>query len=86
MDQPYHDDYDPDLDAQFPLGDGTADRDATVACPCCGEMVEITLDPGSGPSQVYVEDCAVCCRPWNVYVTYDSDGSAHVSVESSDDP
>lgn len=39
---------DDDLDADFPLGDGVADTSATVQCPCCGELVEIALDPGSG--------------------------------------
>ena len=43
-----------ELDADFPLGDGTADTGATVHCPCCGEAVEIVLDPGSGAHQVYV--------------------------------
>jgi len=68
------------LDEEFPLGDGTADVSATVCCPCCGEMVEIALDPGGGPSQEYVEDCEVCCRPWRVRVHYVDDGTAEVSV------
>ncbi|WP_420128936.1 CPXCG motif-containing cysteine-rich protein [Longimicrobium sp.] len=73
------------LDEDFPLGDGTADTGATVFCPYCGEPVDIALDPGSGPRQEYVEDCQVCCRPWQVHVTYLSDGSAEVTVEASDD-
>lgn len=72
------------LDAAFPLGDGTADTGASVLCPYCGETVEIALDPGSGPRQEYVEDCQVCCRPWDVHVTYHSDGSAEVDVQPSD--
>lgn len=70
-----------ELDEEFPLGDGTADLDATVQCPHCGESVEITIDPGSGAAQEYVEDCAVCCQPWQVTVRYDRDGHADVSVE-----
>jgi hypothetical protein len=70
-----------DLDEEFPLGDGTADGSAEVACPYCGEAVEIVLDPGSGGDQDYVEDCEVCCRPWRVLVHYDSHGSASVSAE-----
>jgi hypothetical protein len=73
-----------DLDADFPLGDGTADIGATVQCPYCGEAIEITLDPGSGGSQEYVEDCAVCCNPWRVSVTY-HDGEADVSVVPLDE-
>jgi hypothetical protein len=73
------------LDEDFPLGDGTADTGATVSCPYCGEPVDIALDPGSGSRQEYVEDCQVCCRPWQVHVTYLADGSAEVTVEASDD-
>jgi len=58
---------DESLDEEFPLGDGTADTGALVSCPYCGESVEIVLDPGSGTRQEYVEDCEVCCRPWQVY-------------------
>ena len=73
------------LDDEFPLGDGVADLASVVNCPYCGESVEITLDPGSGGQQDYVEDCSVCCRPWNVSVTYLADGTATVFVEASDD-
>ena len=69
-----------ELDEEFPLGDGTADLEAVVECPYCGESIEITLDPGSGPEQEYVEDCEVCCQPWRVVVQYDEDGHAEVSV------
>ena len=68
------------LDEEFPLGDGTADLDAVIECPYCGESVEIALDPGSGSDQEYIEDCEVCCQPWLVSVHYDSEGQAVVSV------
>ena len=71
---------DQELDEEFPLGDGTADTAALVTCPSCGESVEITLDPGSGDTQEYSEDCEVCCRPWRVSVRYDSSGQARVSI------
>ena len=74
-----------ELDEEFPLGDGVADLSSEVSCPYCGESVEITLDPGSGSTQEYIEDCQVCCRPWNVSVTYHEDGSAEVFVDASDD-
>jgi len=78
----FHDD---PLDHEFPLGDGTADTEARIVCPNCGEENEVALDPGSGPAQEYVEDCQVCCRPWNVTVRYASDGSARVEAEAADD-
>lgn len=76
---------DPFLDDEFPLGDGTADTEAEIHCPYCGEAVEISLDPGSGDQQEYVEDCPVCCQPWQVTVHYLEDGSAHVSAAPLDD-
>ena len=75
---------DADLDNEFPLGDGTAETSTTVQCPYCGEQNEVSLDPGSGSAQEYVEDCQVCCRPWLMYVTYGRDGSAEVEVYASD--
>jgi hypothetical protein len=72
------------LDEEFPLGDGTAETDASVRCPYCGEINEIALDPGSGSRQEYVEDCQVCCRPWRVVVSYLQDGNANVSIEMED--
>lgn len=75
---------DDDLDEEFPLGDGTAETGATVSCPYCGEINEISLDPGSGSEQEYVEDCQVCCRPWRVRVRYLPDGSAAVTAEQED--
>jgi hypothetical protein len=74
------DDEDDDVD-----GDGVADLSGVVNCPYCGESVEITLDPGSGANQQYIEDCHVCCRPWLVSVSYEEDGTAHVFVDASDD-
>jgi len=69
-----------DLEDEFPLGDGTAAIGETVSCPHCGASVEIQLDPGGGAIQDYVEDCAVCCQPWQVHVRYRSDGGADVHV------
>ena len=77
-------DDDPTAD-DFPSGDGTAEGDAVVSCPYCGETVEIVLDPGSGGRQEYVEDCEICCQPWRVNVTYRRDGSADVHVSALDE-
>ena len=82
-DTPDHDE-EAELDREFPLGDGTADTDALVTCPYCGEPVEIALDPGSGAVQEYVEDCEVCCQPWRVSVTYGEGGEATVSLTALD--
>jgi Cysteine-rich CPXCG len=76
---------DDDLDAEFPLGDGTAETEALVVCPYCGEASEIALDASGGAFQEYEEDCQVCCRPWRVTVAYDEGGSAHVTAVPLDD-
>lgn len=73
------------LDDEFPLGDGVLDMDAIVFCPYCGEEVEIILDPGGGAVSEYIEDCEVCCRPWQVRVVYHEDGTADVSVSTTED-
>jgi Cysteine-rich CPXCG len=83
-DEPLNDEEDP-TDAEFPLGDGTAETEATVYCPYCNETVEIAIDPGGGSAQEYVEDCEICCQPWTVHVRYDEDGSAEVSVAPLDE-
>lgn len=70
-----------DLEEDFPLGDGTADNSAEVTCPYCGETVTISVDPGGGSSQQYVEDCQVCCNPWQVSVTFIA-GVAAVDVKA----
>lgn len=55
------------------------DTVVVVTCPYCFEAVELYIDPGTSGS--YVEDCAVCCRPWQVRVTRDADGEPAVTVE-----
>ena len=54
-------------------------------CPYCGEANEIAVDPGSGASQEYIEDCQVCCQPWRVIVSYDETGAVHVHLDAADD-
>ena len=72
------------IDEEFPLGDGDAETEAFVECPYCGESNEVSLDPGSGVDQEYVEDCQVCCRPWLMHVRYQRDGSAEIEVIRSE--
>jgi hypothetical protein len=74
-----------DLDEEFPLGDGVVDLTAWVACPYCGEEIELAVDPGGGSVQEYVEDCDVCCRPLQLSVSWDEDGVAHAAAATDDD-
>ena len=76
------DDYGED---DFPVGDGTVASEAEVICPYCGEEVVIAIDAGSGSEQNYVEDCPVCCKPWQVTVKFDDEGQAEVSLVAEDE-
>jgi hypothetical protein len=57
---------------------------AWVACPYCGAHVQLLLDPGGGSPQEYVEDCEVCCRPWQIRVWWDRAGVAQVEARTDD--
>jgi hypothetical protein len=61
------------------MGDGLAGSSANVVCPYCGESVTIAVDPGGGSFQQYVEDCEVCCNPWQVSVRF-TDGAVAVDL------
>ena len=39
----------------------------SVTCPYCGEETEIYVDPDVRGS--FVQDCEVCCNPWQLRVT-----------------
>jgi hypothetical protein len=73
------------LDDEFPLGDGVADLSTSVTCPCCGEEIDLAIDPGGGAVQQYVEDCSVCCRAMQVTVRWDEEGAAHAEAITGDD-
>lgn len=38
-------------------------QECDVACPYCGEIVTLLIDPSVSGAQSYIEDCQVCCRP-----------------------
>lgn len=42
-------------------------------CPYCGEPLRLLVDPSAG-EQVYIEDCAVCCRPIECCLRVTPDG------------
>ena len=63
--------------------DPALETEVEVTCPYCGEVVAISLDAAGGATQEYVEDCQVCCRPWQVYVSYSGGGSVEVRVEEA---
>ena len=50
-----------------------------VHCPYCFEAIELYVDPETEGSMV--QDCDVCCRPWQLRVSRDEDGMLVVGVE-----
>jgi hypothetical protein len=56
----------------------------TIICPYCGEPNEIYIDYSGGELQQYIEDCQVCCQPWQVRVEIVDDEPV-VTVSTGDD-
>jgi len=44
---------------------------AEYYCACCGEANLTFVDLSQGLGQSYVEDCQVCCRPNQLFITVD---------------
>jgi prolyl-tRNA synthetase len=59
--------------------DGYWNDTIEVQCPYCGERVEISVEPAV--SGAMVQDCEVCCNPWQLTITRDRDGDVDVRVE-----
>ena len=57
----------------------------SLQCPYCGEAVELNIDEGGGTQQEYVEDCPVCCRPWQVQAWTEDDGTWNAILRTSDE-
>lgn len=54
-------------------------------CPYCGEEVDLDVDDTGGGRQSYVQDCPVCCQPWQVEVTRDRDGDWSATLRTGDE-
>ena len=63
----------------------TSQDDSSYICDACGEVIVIPLDLSEGASQMYVEDCPVCCRANNIHVQIDDEGDAQVWAEPEQD-
>ena len=60
------------------------DEHFLVTCPYCGEQVEIYLEQDVKGS--FVQDCEVCCNPWNVRVSgHGDDRSVEVTRTDGSD-
>jgi len=52
--------------------------EADVRCPYCREWQLLYVDPDTQGS--FVQDCDVCCRPWQVHVSRGEDGELEVAL------
>ncbi len=52
--------------------------EAAYVCDSCGEEIVVPIDVSAGPSQEYVEDCPVCCRPNVIHIEVDEDGGVRL--------
>jgi hypothetical protein len=55
-----------------------------LCCPYCGEAVELDIDEGGGSRQAFVQDCPVCCHPWEVEVTRNRGGAWNATLRTAD--
>jgi rRNA maturation protein Nop10 len=55
-----------------------------LSCPYCGEAVELDIDESGGGRQTFVEDCPVCCQPWQVEVVHDLESGWNVTLRTAD--
>jgi len=82
----HDDDYD-ELEPEWEGGTLSAHLEtesaAEVECPYCGEVVELVVDKAGGAIQDYVQDCEVCCQPWQVHVSLGVGGAVDIRVERS---
>lgn len=56
-----------------------------LSCPYCGEPVDLDVDEGGGSRQDFVQDCPVCCRPWQVTVVRDREGGWGATLRTTDE-
>ena len=54
-------------------------------CPYCGEPADLDIDEGGGASQRFIEDCSVCCQPFEVRVSESEDGEPVVELRRLDE-
>ena len=57
-------------------------EDIIVDCPSCGEHIALDVDTTAGVEQSYFEDCAVCCRPMEVFVQCEPGRILSISVSA----
>ena len=57
------------------------EEEFVVECPYCGEQIDVYVEADVRGS--FVQDCEVCCNPWQVTVYWDQD-EQYVDVRRGD--
>jgi uncharacterized Zn finger protein len=52
-----------------------------IQCPYCSERVTIAIEPDTWGK--LIQDCEVCCNPWELTITRDRYGDVDVRVEKA---
>jgi|GEM_PF-329496 len=53
-------------------------------CPYCGEGITLLADLSPGDHN-YIEDCEICCRPIQVFVSISATGAPQISLFQEND-
>ncbi|MEP7010887.1 MAG: CPXCG motif-containing cysteine-rich protein [Acidobacteriota bacterium] len=53
-----------------------------IQCPYCGERIEVAIESDQWGKQV--QDCEVCCNPWELTIHRDRYGDLDVRVEKAE--
>lgn len=56
-----------------------------VSCPYCGEPAELNFEDEGWSRQQFVQDCPVCCQPWQVELLRDPDGDWTATLRTADE-
>lgn len=56
-----------------------------LLCPYCGEAVDLDFDESAGSRQEFIQDCPVCCRPWQVEVLFDPEYGWSATLRKDDE-
>ena len=56
-----------------------------VMCPYCGETSDLNFEDEGWGRQSFVQDCPVCCQPWQVELSRDAEGDWNAIVRTGDE-
>ena len=59
-------------------------HEVDIHCPYCGEPLQLLVDASEGDARL-VEDCHVCCRPIELQLQVDTDGTVSVFASTDND-